>query len=90
MKIHYVREGSGDQPLLLLPGALGSATSDFLPQLEGLSKVFFRREATSTDHSVLPSDDVPLYDCSLSARLSFLKPCTTVLLIIFNIGNILQ
>ena len=38
-KIHIVQEGTGSHPLLLLPGALGSATSDFYPQLVGLSKV---------------------------------------------------
>ena len=37
-KIHVVREGLGPHPLLLLPGALGAATSDFYPQLAGLSK----------------------------------------------------
>ena len=35
-RIHVVRKGSGPQPLLLLPGALGSAMTDFKPQLEGL------------------------------------------------------
>ena len=35
-KIHVVRKGSGPQALLLLPGALGSALTDFKPQLEGL------------------------------------------------------
>ena len=35
-KIHVVRKGNGPQPLLLLPGALGSAMTDFKPQLEGL------------------------------------------------------
>merc|ERR1711936_821862 len=35
-RIHVVRKGSGAQPLLLLPGALGSALTDFKPQLEGL------------------------------------------------------
>ena len=35
-KIHVVRKGNGPQPLLLLPGALGSALTDFKPQLEGL------------------------------------------------------
>lgn len=40
-KVHYVRAGDGPEPVLLLPGALGSATSDFTPQLEGLSKEKF-------------------------------------------------
>ena len=39
-RVHYVREGTGPHPVLLLPGALGSAVSDFTPQLEGLSKVY--------------------------------------------------
>jgi len=40
-KIHYVRAGDGPEPVLLMPGALGSALSDFTPQLEGLSKEKF-------------------------------------------------
>jgi len=40
-RVHYVREGTGPHPVLLLPGALGSAVSDFTPQLEGLSKEEF-------------------------------------------------
>lgn len=39
--IHIVREGHGPHPLLLLPGALGSATTDFSPQLAGLDKARF-------------------------------------------------
>ena len=35
-KIHVVKAGAGPHPLLLLPGALGSALTDFKPQLEGL------------------------------------------------------
>ncbi|XP_023330697.1 valacyclovir hydrolase isoform X1 [Eurytemora carolleeae] len=37
-RIHYVRSGTGTEPVLLLPGALGSALSDFSPQFEGISK----------------------------------------------------
>jgi len=40
-KIHYVVAGTGPEPVLLMPGALGSAMSDFKPQLEGLSKEKF-------------------------------------------------
>jgi len=40
-KIHYVVAGKGPEPVLLMPGALGSALSDFKPQLEGLSKEKF-------------------------------------------------
>ena len=39
IRIHYVRSGTGTEPVLLLPGALGSALSDFSPQFEGISKV---------------------------------------------------
>ena len=35
-RIHVVKAGSGARAVLLLPGALGSALSDFRPQLEGL------------------------------------------------------
>jgi len=34
--IHVVRRGDGPQAVLLMPGALGTATTDLLPQLEGL------------------------------------------------------
>jgi len=37
--IHVVRAGHGSHPLLLLPGALGSANTDFAPQLAGLDQV---------------------------------------------------
>jgi valacyclovir hydrolase len=37
--IHVVRVGGGPHPLLLLPGALGSATTDFAPQLAGFDQV---------------------------------------------------
>jgi valacyclovir hydrolase len=33
--INYVTSGSGDRVVLLMPGALGTARSDFLPQLQG-------------------------------------------------------
>jgi len=32
--LHYDRSGAGKHPVLLLPGALGSASTDFAPQLE--------------------------------------------------------
>ncbi|XP_071957633.1 valacyclovir hydrolase-like [Antedon mediterranea] len=35
VKLHYVKFGHGEHPLLLMPGALGSALSDFGPQLNG-------------------------------------------------------
>ncbi|XP_035734380.1 valacyclovir hydrolase-like [Vespa mandarinia] len=36
--INYVRVGIGNHPVLLLPGALGTAWTDFKPQLENLDK----------------------------------------------------
>ncbi len=33
--VKYVRTGTGSKTLLLLPGALGTAKSDFGPQLKG-------------------------------------------------------
>lgn len=39
--IHVVRRGHGPQPILLMPGALGTATTDFLPQLEALDPTLF-------------------------------------------------
>ena len=36
-KIHFVRRGSGEHPLLFMPGALGTALTDFDPQIEGFS-----------------------------------------------------
>ena len=35
-RIHVVKRGSGDHNILLMPGALGSAKTDFGPQLQGL------------------------------------------------------
>merc|ERR1711936_129763 len=34
--IHVVRRGNGPKAVLLMPGALGTATTDMLPQIEGL------------------------------------------------------
>ncbi|KAK2576965.1 hypothetical protein KPH14_011929 [Odynerus spinipes] len=36
--INYVRVGTGDHPVLLLPGAIGSIWTDFGPQIEGLDR----------------------------------------------------
>ena len=33
--IKYVETGDGDRTVLLMPGALGTGKSDFLPQLQG-------------------------------------------------------
>ncbi|KAG5318036.1 BPHL hydrolase, partial [Pseudoatta argentina] len=37
MEINYARVGTGDHPVLLLPGALGSIWTDFKPQIENLN-----------------------------------------------------
>ena len=39
--LHYQRAGHGQHVLLLLPGALGSGQTDFLPQLTGLNPEIF-------------------------------------------------
>ncbi|XP_015430846.1 PREDICTED: valacyclovir hydrolase [Dufourea novaeangliae] len=36
--INYLRVGTGNHPVLLLPGALGSIWTDFKPQIEGLDR----------------------------------------------------
>jgi len=40
-RIHYLKRGEGPEPVLLMPGALGSARSDFTPQLEQFSEENF-------------------------------------------------
>lgn len=37
--VNYVRSGHGDKAVMLLPGALGSAVTDFQPQIEQLPKL---------------------------------------------------
>ena len=39
ININYVQTGAGNQSLLLMPGALGSAWSDFKPQIEKLPNI---------------------------------------------------
>lgn len=39
--INYVKVGTGDHPVLLLPGAAGSIWTDFKPQIEGLDRKKF-------------------------------------------------
>ncbi|KAF4099949.1 hypothetical protein G5714_020075 [Onychostoma macrolepis] len=41
VNLHYQRTGDGEHTVLLLPGALGSAQTDFAPQLEKLDKRCF-------------------------------------------------
>ncbi|KAL6268580.1 hypothetical protein P5V15_001714 [Pogonomyrmex californicus] len=38
MEINYARVGTGDHPVLLLPGALGTIWTDFKPQIENLDR----------------------------------------------------
>jgi len=40
-KIHFVKRGDGAHPLLFMPGALGTAMSDFSPQIEGFDASHF-------------------------------------------------
>eukprot|EP01029_Cantina_marsupialis_P021273 TRINITY_DN5072_c0_g1_i1.p1 TRINITY_DN5072_c0_g1~~TRINITY_DN5072_c0_g1_i1.p1 ORF type:complete len:299 (+),score=77.01 TRINITY_DN5072_c0_g1_i1:51-947(+) len=44
--LHYTKAGEGDDVLLLMPGAMGCAETDFMPQIEGLS----------TKHTVIAID----------------------------------
>ncbi|XP_053980552.1 valacyclovir hydrolase-like [Hylaeus volcanicus] len=39
--INYVRTGTGDHPILLLPGAMGWSWDNFRPQIEGLDREKF-------------------------------------------------
>ncbi|KAL1254205.1 hypothetical protein QQF64_016434 [Cirrhinus molitorella] len=41
VNLHYQRTGEGNHTVLLLPGALGSAQTDFAPQLEKVDKQCF-------------------------------------------------
>ncbi|XP_077993338.1 serine hydrolase BPHL-like [Glandiceps talaboti] len=41
VNIHYEKAGSGDHPMLLLPGAIGTSQTDFSPQLERLNREKF-------------------------------------------------
>jgi len=40
-RIHFVQRGTGPHPLLLMPGALGTALSDFTPQIENFDPISF-------------------------------------------------
>ncbi|XP_014296580.2 valacyclovir hydrolase [Microplitis demolitor] len=39
--INYLKTGTGNHPILLLPGAVGTIWTDFKPQIEGLDKTKF-------------------------------------------------
>ncbi|XP_075411385.1 serine hydrolase BPHL [Tenrec ecaudatus] len=41
VRLHYQRTGEGDHAVLLLPGMLGSGSTDFGPQLKNLNKEHF-------------------------------------------------
>jgi valacyclovir hydrolase len=49
VQLHYERRGTGPHPLICLPGALGTALSDFKPQLE-----YFGREGS--DYTIIAFD----------------------------------
>ncbi len=40
LNLSYVQTGSGDRPVLLMPGALGTGKTDFMPQLQGKERPF--------------------------------------------------
>lgn len=37
--VHYEKWGNGDSVVLMIPGAIGTGRTDFLPQLEGSNKL---------------------------------------------------
>lgn len=47
--INYVKAGNGDRAVLLMPGALGTAWTDFKPQIDKLPKLL-------PDHSIIAWD----------------------------------
>ncbi|XP_056096490.1 valacyclovir hydrolase isoform X2 [Rhinichthys klamathensis goyatoka] len=62
VNLHYHRAGDGKHAVLLLPGALGSAETDFGPQLEQLDKKRFTLVAFDPrgyGHSRPPDRDFP-------------------------------
>ncbi len=42
LNLSYVQTGNGDRPVLLMPGALGTAKTDFMPQLQGKKNSRFK------------------------------------------------
>lgn len=61
--INYVQTGAGDKAILLLPGALGSAWTDFRPQIENLPKLL-------PDHTIIAWDP-PGYGKSIPPQRNF-------------------
>lgn len=61
--INYVRSGHGQNAMILLPGALGSASSDFKPQIEQLPKLL-------PNHTIIAWDP-PGYGKSVPPKRTF-------------------
>lgn len=61
--INYVQTGAGDKAILLMPGALGSAWTDFRPQIEKLPKQL-------PDHTIIAWDP-PGYGKSIPPQRQF-------------------
>lgn len=61
--INYVKSGSGKESVLLMPGALGSAWTDFKPQIENLPNEL-------PDHTIY-SWDLPGYGRSIPPSRNF-------------------
>lgn len=61
--INYVRSGSGHNAVLLMPGALGSAWTDFRPQIENLPKIL--------KNSTIYAWDPPGYGKSIPPKRNF-------------------
>lgn len=61
--LHIVESGSGSRSLLLMPGALGSAWTDFKPQIEQLPKLL-------PDHTIIAWDP-PGYGKSVPPQRKF-------------------
>lgn len=61
--INYVRSGSGQKAVLLMPGALGSAWTDFRPQIEKLPEIL--------ENSTIYAWDPPGYGKSIPRKRNF-------------------
>lgn len=69
--LHIVECGSGSRSLLLMPGALGSAWTDFRPQIEQLPKLL-------PDHTIIAWDPQAMESRSLRSVNSDLSSTTTM------------
>lgn len=63
MNINYISSGNGDETILLMPGALGSAWTDFKPQIENLPKLL-------KNYRIIAWDP-PGYGCSIPPKRTF-------------------